>query len=481
MKVELLEENEIINDNVQQIIPGTKESNRIEQIPRAMNLNDIFCKNPLDEAANILKNQQITGHNLKVGLLTVIHNMSPKLNISMCLMLGASDPSVGMNALKQSMMLVPEDAYRECGQLKTEELFGDASGLNGKTLVGLEPSAFTKTWGPLKELLANGYTIQTEVIKSKYNTFTHSHKAESLISMVGIITDMRDSTYNDPAVLKLPLHVDEYPLRHLSGLQNNQQVDLSMEVAMARLRETLARLRPRVVAVPFEDKLFEAIKATNPSNPERKMEIILKILSIVCIINNPEEATKEEIIAKIYGIDIHKLNLLMENQNISGTQATLTATKVDYYYVWLLLNNMLPVKEIALSDRQIKVFEAVKRWNLGRMGNSFGSDNIVKKLSQISSNSANWARRENVFEALNASGIEEISQSTIYIELQYLIKEGLIAEGKFPKSSQKGYHITTFDAGQKIQLPHPSEIIDTVYKGEKVEVINPLTGEIETI
>ena len=159
----------------------------------------------------------------------------------------------------------------------------------------------------------------------------------------------------------------------------------------------------------------------------------------------------------------------------------LTATKLDYYHTWLLMNDMIPVKEISLSDRQINVFEAVKRWNLGRMNTQFDPTNPVKQLSQISTGPSFWSRRENVFEMLNKRGTEEVSQSTIYNELQYLMKEGLVAEGKYPKSSQKGYYVTTFQAGQKIQLPHPSEIICSTFEGEKVQVVNPLTGETETI
>lgn len=41
--------------------------------------------------------------------------------------------------------------------------------------------------------------------------------------------------------------------------------------------------------------------------------------------------------------------------------------------------------------------------------------------------------------------------------------------------------ITTFEAGKKISLPHPTEIIDGVFKGEKLQVINPLTGLLQTI
>jgi len=481
----MAENSDIIDLNGQQLMPIIKEESSLEQAPRAMNLDDIFFKDILSAAAGLLKKQMITGHNLKVALLTLLNILSAKLHKPMGIMLAASDLSVGMNILRQCMLIAPEESYREYGQIKNEDLFSGTSGLNGKTLISHEPLAFVKSWGHLEKMLTIGAATHTEAVKAKFGTFTHSYKAEALISIVGIITDIRDRIYNHPAILKLPLHVDEYPLGQLLLQQDNRQPDIQNEVATVRLRETLARLRTSAVEIPFVDKLIEAIRAATPSDPERKIEMILKTLAIVCIINHPEPVSQDEIVARIYKIDIHKLRQMADsstaNQDTLLTRSALTATKIDYFHTWLLMNDMIPVKEIYLSDRQMKIFESVKRINLGKLGNSHTPDNTIKQLSQISTSSSYWAKRESIFEWLNKSGIEEISQSTIYNELQYLMKEGLIAEGKYPKSSQKGYYVTTFQAGQKIQLPHPSEIIDSTFKGEKVQVVNPLTGETETI
>ncbi|MDM7986356.1 MAG: hypothetical protein QUS13_03375 [Smithella sp.] len=470
-----------------QLMTKIKEEGNLDQLNRQMNLDNIFIKDPLAEIANLLKQQGIKGHNSKIALLSILNILSAKLNKSMCLMLASSDPYVAMSILRQSMKMAPEHAYRECGQFKHEELFGDDSDLNGKTLIGLEPSAFTKTWMHLEKMLTMGSTTHVEIVKSKYNTFAHSHRAESLVSVIGVIPDLKDKTYNHPVVLKLPVEVDEYPLSHFSVLQDNHPQDVYAEVAMARIRETLARLQPMTVDIPYADVLLNAIKETNTSDPERKMEMILKTLAICCIINNPSPVNKDEIIARLYNIDVEKLRLIeaksssAANQNQPAAPKALMATKVDYFYVWLLLNEMLPVKQISLSERQAKVFKTVKQLNLDKLKNSFAGDNTVKQLSLIAASSAYWVKRENIFEALNHSGKEEISQSTIYNELQHLIKEGFIAEGKYPKSTQRGFHVTTFDAGKKILLPHPSTIIDNTFKGEKVTVTNPLTGEVETI
>lgn len=468
-----------------QTVPVIKDDNNLEQSSRAMNLGEIFCKDPLAETADLLKEHMITGHNLKVALLTLSAILSAKLNKPMAIIISVNDVSAGMKFLKHCMLLAPEEAYKEYGQLNCEDIFCDALGLNDKTIISLEPSGFKKTWGHLVKMLTMGYTTQDEVIQSKYRKFSHVHRVECFVSVVGIISDIKDKTYNHPAVMKLSLHENEYPLIPSSVLPTNRQTYVHMEVAMARLRETFARLRPVPVDISYIEILLNAIKAAKPSDPERIMQTILKLIAISCIINNPEPVTKEEIFSRIYNIDKRKLCLpkvsSIINQHPLDDSLRLTATKRDYYYVWLLLDDMIPVKEISLSDRQIKVFEVIKKINFGKLNNSFSENNVIKQLSQISTSSTYWARREKIFEEFNKNGHEEASQSTIYIELQHLIKEGLIAEDKYPKSTSKGYYVATFEAGKNIKLPHPSEIIDDEFKGEKLQVINPLTGEAETI
>lgn len=465
------------------ITSGTKV---LEQPTRAMSLSNVFDQDPLGAAAGLFQKQMITGHNLKVALLTLVTILSAKLQKAMGLLLAATDPTAGMRILKQCLLLAPENAYRECGQLKNEELFGNAAGIDGRAIVSFEPLGLTKAWAHLEKLLTVGHSIHTEVIKSKYDTFAHSHRAAALVSVVGIIADMKDRSYDNPAILKVPLNINEYPVSQLLGpFQDGRQVDVSTEVATVRLRETLARFRPTPVEIPFASVLLDAVKAADPSDLERKMEIILKTLAICCIVNNPEQATQEEIFARIYKIDIHKLRQLQAasagNQYIPEEPPVIRATKVDYYHAWLLLNDMIPVNNISLSDRQCRVYEALKQYNIYKMSNVMSKPNAIKQISLLSGSTAYWATRENIFEALNKTDKEEISLSTLYHELQHLMKEGLVAEGKYPKSSQKGYYVTTFEAGKKIQLPHPSVIIDDMLKGEKVQVINPITGGTETI
>ena len=102
-------------------------------------------------------------------------------------------------------------------------------------------------------------------------------------------------------------------------------------------------------------------------------------------------------------------------------------------------------------------------------------------LCTVSQNYGYWAKREKIYEIVNTNGGEQMSLSTVSNELIELLKMGIIERSKPPKSRHFGYYVMTLDVGGAIALPSPSDIQDPIYKGALVEVINPLTGQVEKI
>jgi predicted transcriptional regulator len=92
-----------------------------------------------------------------------------------------------------------------------------------------------------------------------------------------------------------------------------------------------------------------------------------------------------------------------------------------------------------------------------------------------------WARRETILKEVNSDGQEEISMSTLMKELGHLLDAGHIE--RYRQDGKRGlyYHVVTMSVGKPLELPHPSEILDPVYQGRPVDVINPLTGSTEKI
>jgi hypothetical protein len=219
------------------------------------------------------------------------------------------------------------------------------------------------------------------------------------------------------------------------------------------------------------------------------VENLFKTLCLVTIINNPPPVQWDELVAQTYGVDRDKIKGWLSARKdieipVADTKGdgSITATKIDYYYTWLLLNKVLPVGEFVLTPRQGKVFDVLKRLNLAGISNAHINDkSAVQVLSTIAHNTSAWITREKVYENINKEGGEYMSLSTVNNELQYLLSTGIVDRKKPPKTNQFKYHILTLEAGQYLTLPHPSEIMDSIYEGEPVDVVNPLTGAVEKI
>ena len=148
----------------------------------------------------------------------------------------------------------------------------------------------------------------------------------------------------------------------------------------------------------------------------------------------------------------------------------------------MLLDGLLATENTYLTERQRRIYEAVISINKGRLTPAFlEKEDNISIVANISQHSGYWASREKVFEAVNKEGGKALSLSIVNNELVELMDMGLIDRSKPTKSRHFGYYAMTLDLGKAITLPDPSDITEPSYKGEPVEVINPLTGETEKI
>jgi hypothetical protein len=216
------------------------------------------------------------------------------------------------------------------------------------------------------------------------------------------------------------------------------------------------------------------------------MTILVKMISICSIINQPEPVTNEEIGAYIYKTDIETVRMWLsrgsESQVGSNDGSPLIATKVDYFLAKLLLNDLLTTRNIYLNERQQRIYETLRRINMVKLSTSFiKKEDNIEILANISRHSGYWAAREKVFEEVNNDGGKDLSLSIVNNELVELMDMGILDRSKPPKSRHFGYYVMTLDLGGSISLPSPSEINDPVFIGAPVDVVNPLTGQTEKI
>jgi hypothetical protein len=216
-----------------------------------------------------------------------------------------------------------------------------------------------------------------------------------------------------------------------------------------------------------------------------KLDAFLSALRIITIINHSPDESAEERLSKDCGVDMKIVKSALGIVNIP--QQSLVASKVDYYIFWLLMSGLIQSENEAvfLTERQKRIFEVTKRHNVGALGRTMISPNMpeYEKLTTIENADVSWASLEEIFEAVNKDGGEKISNTQIVgRELRELKEKKIIKDKNMPGSKNRlGYHVTTFDIGDKVSLPHPSEIEDPVLEKEKIKILNPITEEINEI
>ena len=243
------------------------------------------------------------------------------------------------------------------------------------------------------------------------------------------------------------------------------------------------------VEIPFMDQLVGCFEKAGGNYIDLKLKVLIKTISLCAIMNHPPAVTAAEIGAYIYGTDIQTTGRWLEAKGYKPDPAIedanngpIVATKVDYYTAKCLTENLLRSGSIYMTDRKRKVLETVQRVNTEKSLNAMvKKEDIIEKQMMIAKNHTYWVDRETVFKELNKSGTESVSLATVTNELVELVEMGILGRAKPPRSRHFGYFMTSQNTGEVIQLPQPSEIKDPVFEGKSIEVVNPVSGQIEKI
>jgi hypothetical protein len=411
---------------------------------------------------------------------------SPRLGYSLSLQLIPEDPLLAISLLDHCVGLAPVDSTIEFQKLKPEHLFiNPGATYQNRCIVCPESNGFSKVYADIKLMLTRGHTIRQEIVNRKYDIGLAEYKAQWPISFIGVGGGKKGRDFYHPAILKVPVKSNPGLMQ-----QNPHAVIDDQNGAMVpilRNRIAFERLRHRPVEIPFADQLFEGLNSTGDDHIGIKMTNLCKMISICSIINQPDPVTNEEIGAYIYKTDIETVRRWLNRGSYNQAGACsncghLTATKVDYYLAKLLFDGLLLTENTYLTERQRRIFEAVKRINMGKLTPSFlEKEDNISIVANISQQSGYWAGREKVFEEVNKDGGKALSLSIVNNDLVDLMGMGLVDRSKPAKSRHFGYYVMTLELGKTITLPDPSDINDPLYKGEPVEVINPITGQADKI
>lgn len=443
---------------------------------------------PIVSTAKMLSALGINAGDLKTGLTVSLALNSARLGYPIAAILLSHEPSMAVKVLHLCMQVTPSNSYIEFQRMTQDDLFLGSPQIRERTVTSSDENGFKKVRQDVELLLSRGNSTTQELIRSKFGVGLQSRRVEIPLSLVGVATDRMSSILQHPSLLWVSVQGDENKTAAQSSRLRSGESDGLLDVEVARLQKTYERLSWHPVSIPFAEQILCSLKDMKTLSG-CQVENIFKVLCMATIINNPPPVQWDEIMSLMYGVGKEKVGswIAAKKDTVipavqTGESSPLVATKVDYFFAWLLLDKVLPVGEFILTPRQTRVLEVLKGLNMAGMGETMADKkSIIEVLSTIARNSSAWVNREKLFEAINRDGGDFVSLSTVNNELQYLLRAGIIDRKKPPKSNQYKYFILTLEAGQSLTLPHPSSIIDPVYQGKPVEVVNPLTDAVEKI
>lgn len=451
--------------------------------------------NPLYRGAEILRRGGMTMNDLKVALLTLPVINSANLGNPLTMVI-SDDSGRAEAALNAVIPMVPHDRIFQ-QQPSVDLIFHREQPCKRRCILVSNNKQLATVACHLDSLLGRGQAVMRNPNRSRYGSSIEDLRAEGPTSCILLMNKSNECPLRHLYILKIrahPAHDSRALIQYRGDMCHDRDL---LDVDLATLRLILEFAKPQKVEVPFAADLSNKLALHNSTTGLHFDEIILRFVRIIASLNNLKAPSNIEMQAKLLNVDANKLlkrqfqssdfsdnKLLTEGDSSScSRQGAITATKIDYYVFWSLANGLIDLGEDQLTHAQLRIFEALKNVNLQNANESTFSNTTgnTDALISISKSEMAWARRETILKTVNSDGLEEISMRNLMKELGHLLNAGHIEKHRQDGKRDNYYHVVTMSVGKPLDLPHPSEIIDTIYHGKPVEVVNPLTGAVENI
>lgn len=392
-------------------------------------------------------------------------------------LLVSSDPGVdAAGLLGAATSMLPEGLLVRFENHGRKSLSADPSFIQGKTIIA-NGSCLRKVQ---KELLIQLMTRGS----------APGQRTTGLIMRI----DQLDPDYaNLPSVMLVNLDADRQFVESAMEQRLHGDHDPIEGIKNRILNSEFQRLQPYRVAIPYLGQIMEALNGMD-SQAIQNIDLIERLLRIITMINHHAYATPEEMICGFYKLGTPQTNSgngLLLPGNASGVvghflEGELTATKLEYHIFYKVVGDYFTSQDNQLTDRQKRVFEAIKAVNLNYINrrNLFidpqASQKEILKTLDHPAHFKGWASMSAILEVVNQDG--GLLIRTVDREIEGLLEQRLIT-GKIDANDPDKfrYRVRTLHLAPRTALPHPSAIIDPIYNGAKVTVFNLLTGETETI
>ncbi|HUT70663.1 MAG TPA: hypothetical protein VMW89_08280 [Desulfatiglandales bacterium] len=459
-------------------------------------------KSPLCEASKILLEGGFSRKELKVGLMTLVALNSAHLGDPLALEIIADEASGAPNILGLCLEMTPKDYVSEFHEMLPELLYGAGDTLKNKVIVGFDSTKFKKASRELNLLFERGSIVTQDKVRSKYAIGNQEGKIEGPVSLVLITNDPKKIFITNPYALRVHLDHDQDCInnRLLRFLKKVEDCDPGLsKVGNARVKRIFQRLEPRPVRIFDVKQLIGGLLKANSRKATGIAEMIIRINKIIARINNPPAPSASELFARYYQVENEEMSQWLTHNGFIPGQELLpvkghssvnekgyyTFTKFDYYICHSVIDGLFTLMDEPLTSRQVRVFNAIKKINHERYSkkgiqivDKDTQDDVLKTILHHGEQ-LYWADEISIKSKVNSDGGEQLG--SVYSDLQSLVENKYVDSKKAHNANKKIYAVTTFEIGSRLKLPDPKEIIDPVYKGKTISVVNPITGDIEQI
>jgi hypothetical protein len=435
-------------------------------------------ESPLVKISGILRNHGIYDSHTKEALAIIIGIMSSRLGDPIPIVITEDEGAGASQVLDTCLDLVPEDSW---ALAPTSNQKGSSTDqiLEGRTLVSYDAD---KEKEMFRSILAENERKNALKVLQKRGIASNLGR----ISFVAISKNLNNPILQNPYVTRIHINADNASKIHrLDSMTQDSDVknNFNTEIESACSRTLLKRISPHPVNIQFADKIVDQ-SAFNLQNIIPLYELTLRMIRNITRLNNPRQLDPREPFAAFIGIDFEEI--IRFEKSGEDHKKVLESTKVDYHHFNLIFGDNIRSLNDYMSPRQERIYECIRTFNMTKAEHFVKKSNseleILKHLLAPINVSSYWIDRFTLLDMVNADGGEQISSSTLFKELNELMKRDLIVRGK-PKSRTLGYvHcVKKFPEKSSIAKTPVSEILDPVINGKEVEVRNFLTGANEIV
>ncbi|MCE5262338.1 MAG: hypothetical protein LLG97_02255 [Deltaproteobacteria bacterium] len=438
---------------------------------------DNIWNTPITYIIDLLIRFGVPSDHLRVSLVTLLTMNSAHLGNPLALELIDDSYAGATEIMRICADLTPQQFLLNLsGKITLDILLKESEKFKGRAIIGVDSEVFEKVKEIINLLLKNQNFIHESTFLSPFGNVPLKTEIKGPTACVLMTKNPKKLILNHPSFFKCYLQPSSQPIISVSELSQQDQQKLTYDSAL--MKRSLGRLQDQQVTIPYSNQIIEHLQNSGISRD--KIATFLRMLRVITIINNSPPLTAVEFISKFHEIDPITVSAVSGLPTPSPKE--LVAKKVDYYICWKLLSGLIQNEEIYVTERQKRIFEVIKKHNEIAVDvlPIIPKPSKIEKLNIIAGADASWDYIDQINVEINSDGGIEVAQPTVYKDLQELKKAGLIEEKKSPGKTKIGYHVTTWEIAETIQLPRPEDIDHPVMK-EKIKIVDPLTGTVDEV